>query len=227
MKQKFLVFSPHPDDLDFGASGTVAKLTNQGNEVVYCIVTNGEKGTHKVKSSLQEMIRTREKEQKRAAKIVGVKKTIFLRERDGEVENTKQLRRKLVKVLRKTRPDVVLSPDPASLSFDNFYRYHRDHRVVGEAVFDALYPAAGSDAYFPDLSQKPHSLKEAWFFATDNPNLFINISQTIHKKIQALKAHKSQIKDPKRLEEMILSWAKKIGKKKKIRYAEAFRIVKL
>lgn len=223
MPKRILVFSAHPDDLDFGCAATVAKLVKQGNKIIYCIISNGEKGIHKIKSSKQAIISIRKKEQKRAARIVGVKDVIFLNEKDGEVENTKALRRKLVSIIRKIKPDIVFSFDPANFLFDNFYRYHRDHRKAAEAVFDALYPASGSEAFFQDLNRKPHTIKEVWFFATHRPNLWINISGTVDKKIEALLSHRSQITDEKEFKKRIFSRAREIGRKKKMRYAENFR----
>ena len=225
---RVLVFSAHPDDLDFGCSGTVAKWTKEGREVHYCILTDGSKGKH-IKISDHELVRIREKEQKNAANVVGVKDIIFLREKDGELENTKELRKKLVKVIRTIRPDIVMCFDPANRSFDNFYRFHRDHRISSEIVFDAIYPAAGSEAFFPELTKKypPHKIKEAWFYATNNPNVFVDISKTIDKKIEALKQHKSQIKDFNEVEGRIKSWARKFGKRAKVKYAEGFRKVEL
>ncbi|TET83944.1 MAG: PIG-L family deacetylase [Candidatus Nealsonbacteria bacterium] len=223
MPKRILVFSAHPDDLDFGCAGTVARLVKQGNKIIYCIISNGEKGIHKIKSSKQAIISIRKKEQKRAARIVGVKDVIFLNEKDGEVENTKALRRKLVSIIRKIKPDIVFSFDPANFLFDNFYRYHRDHRKAAEAVFDALYPASGSEAFFQDLNRKPHTIKEVWFFATHRPNLWINILGTIDKKIEALLSHRSQITDEKEFKKRIFSRAQEIGRKKKMRYAENFR----
>lgn len=227
MSKRILVFSAHPDDLDFGCAGTVAKLVKEGNKITYCIISNGEKGIDKIKTSRQAIISIRKKEQKRAARIVGVKDVIFLNEKDGEVENSKALRRKLVSIIRKIKPDIVFSFDPANFLFDNFYRYHRDHRQAAEAVFDALYPASGSEAFFQDLNRKPHTIKEVWFFATYRPNLWIDVSETIDKKIEALLSHHSQITNEKRLKKMILKRAQDVGKKKKIKYAESFRKLKL
>ncbi len=223
MSERILVFSVHPDDLDFGCAGTVAKLVKEGNKITYCIISNGEKGTHKTKSSKQTIISMRKKEQKRAASIVGVKDVIFLNEKDGEVENTKALRRKLVSIIRKIKPDIVFSFDPANFLFDNFYRYHRDHRQAAEAVFDALYPASGSEAFFQDLNRKPHTIKEVWFFAANRPNLWIDISETIDKKIEALLSHHSQIINEKELKKMIFKRVKETGRKKGMKYAESFR----
>lgn len=223
MSKRILVFSAHPDDLDFGCSGTVAKLVKQGNKITYCIISNGEKGIHRGKAFGRSIITIRKKEQKRAAKVVGVKDVIFLGEKDGEVENTRALRRKLVLVIREIKPDIVFSFDPANFLFDNFYLYHRDHRQAAEAVFDALYPASGSYAFFQDLKRKPHTIKEVWFFATNHPNLWIDISNTIDKKIKVLFSHNSQITDKKELKKRVLSGAREMGRKKKMRYAENFR----
>ena len=226
--KKVLVFSPHPDDLDFGCSGAAAKWAKEGKEVVYCIITGGCRGKHKTKVSEKELRKIREKEQLKAAEIAGVKKVIFLREKDGEVENIKRLRKKLVKVIRKIRPDIIMSFDPANRDFDNFYRSHRDHRFGAEAVFDAIYPDAGNEAFFPELNKKypPHQIKEVWFYATNKPDVFVDISETIVQKISALKQHQSQIKDFDEIEKMIKNWAREIGKKAKLKYAEGFRRVK-
>lgn len=225
---RVLVFSAHPDDLDFGCSGTVAKWTKEGKEICYCILTDGSKGKL-TKISDHKIIEIREKEQRNAAKVAGVRDVVFLGEKDGELENTKELRKKLVKVIRTIRPDIVMCFDPANRSFDNFYRFHRDHRTSGEIVFDAVYPAAGSEAFFPELTKKypPHKIKEAWFYATNNPNVFVDISKTIDKKLKALKQHKSQLKDFNEVEQRIKSWARKFGKRAKVKYAEGFRKVEL
>ena len=222
--KKVLVFSPHPDDLDFACSGTVAKMTKRGIEVVYCIITNGEKGIHKVKLSSKEMISMRKMEQRKAAKVAGVQRVIFLSEIDGELENTKKLRKKIVKVIRGTKPDVVFSLDPSNRTFDSFYRFHRDHRMAAEAVFDAVYPAAGSSAFFPELERAgilPHQVRRMWFFGTETPNVFVDIS--IDDKVEALKQHVGQIEDMKALSRRIRDRARTIGKKKKMKYAESFR----
>ena len=224
--KKVLVFSPHPDDLDFGCAGTVAKLTSEGKEVVYCIITNGEKGIHKVKKFPKEIIAMREKEQRDAAKVVGVNKVIFLREKDGELEHTRALIKKIVKAIRQVKPDIVFSLDPANLNFDSFGRFHRDHRVTAEAVFDAIYPAAGSIAFFSELEKSgilPHQIQGAWFFSAAKPDTFIDISRTIDKKVEALRRHEGQINDMANLERWIRSRAQDAGKKKKMKYAEAFR----
>lgn len=227
MKKIFLLFAAHPDDGDFASAGTVAKLTNEGNTVIYCIVTNGEKGVHNVNFSKEVMVRMREDEQRAAAKVLGVHDVIFLCQIDGELENTKELRRKLVRVMRQVKPDIVISGDPGNCRFDGFGRFHRDHRVVAEAVFDSMYPALGSEAFFPELAGDenllPHQIQEAWFSNPDRPNRFVNIERMLKKKIEALACHDSQISDRQAMEKRVKERAREMGKKAKIAYAEGFR----
>ena len=114
------------------------------------------------------------------------------------------------------------------MNFDNFYRFHRDHRMTAEAVFDAVYPAAGSDAYFTDLMDEgfvPHQIKGMWFFGTENPDLFIDISDTIEDKIAALREHVGQFNDVEGIEKHIRERAEEAGKNINVKYAESFRSI--
>lgn len=229
MKKRILVISSHPDDLDFGCSGTLTKFASKGSEIFYLIVSDGSKGVHKGLFTSKQLIGIRLKEQKEAAKTVGAKQVYSLGFKDGEIEDTKELRRELVKWIRKIKPEIIFSFDPANSAFDSFPRYHRDHRKVAEAAFDAIYPAAGSKAFFPELDKagfKPHQPEEVWFFGGAKPNKLIDISGTISNKLKALHAHQSQITDYSLLDKRIKSWAYKSGGKK-YRYAESFRIVSL
>jgi LmbE family N-acetylglucosaminyl deacetylase len=227
--RKVLVFSAHPDDLDFGCAGTVAKMTEEGKEVVYCIITDGSKGVQKkehMNMTGREVSAMRAREQKAAAKAVGVSKVLFLGEKDGELENTLNVREKIAKAIRIEKPDIVFVVDPSDCNFESFYRCHRDHRMGAEAVFDAIYPGAGSPAFYPKLGTRgitPHQIKGIWFYGTDKPNIFIDISKTIDKKIEALSRHESQFIDPKDMPKFIKERAKYAGKKRKMKYAEAFR----
>jgi LmbE family N-acetylglucosaminyl deacetylase len=230
---KILVISPHPDDLDFACAGTVAKLVKEGNEVSYVIVSDGSKGTRGIPEweniTEDELIELRKREQREAARVVGVEDVIFLGFKDGEIENTPRLREELVKQIRRFKPDIVFSFDPGS-SFDNFFRAHRDHRMVAEAVFDALYPASHNRLYFPHLIEQgyePHRIGEAWFFSTARPNKFIDITGTIEKKIEALACHKSQMRDMGRIAELVRERARELGQARGYRYAEAFRRVEM
>ena len=175
-----------------------------------------------------------EKEQKAAAKVLLVRNVRFLREKDGEIENTPQLRKKLVKEIRRIKPDCVMSFDPSSLQFDSVYRSHRDHRLVAEAAFDAVYPAVGNASFYPELIKqgyKPHQIKELWFFASPRPNKRIDITKTIDTKIAALYCHESQMGNMREFEKFIRNRCKAEAKKGTFRskqgvvYAEAFRVI--
>jgi len=227
---KYLVISPHPDDLDFGCAGTIAKLVQDGHAVEELIISDGSKGSHVVGFGGKKLAQIRKTEERECAKLLGVRKVHFLGEIDGEIENTKALRKKIVKAVRIIKPDIVLSFDPSSLRFESVYRSHRDHRQAGEAVFDALYPAAGNSSFFPELLRQglaPHKVKEMWFFAEPKPNKYVNITGTIDMKIKGLLCHKSQIGDHKMIESMLKDRARQAGKKRNMRYAETFRVLEL
>ncbi|MDO8424576.1 MAG: PIG-L deacetylase family protein [bacterium] len=227
--KRILAIGAHPDDLDFSCAGTTAKLTREGDEFFYLIVSDGSKGGIDIKLNAKKLVEVRKKEQAEAAKFLKVKNVTFLGLKDGEVENTKSLRREIVREIRKIKPDTVFCFDPSIVVFDNPYRFHRDHRQSGEAAFDAIYPASSSPFFFPELlkqGHKPHQIKEIWFFSSSKPNKFINITSTIDSKLKALSFHRSQIADMKAVEKRVRDWAKKSGKKSGYKYAEAFRIIK-
>lgn len=227
-KKKILSVGAHPDDLDFSSSGTLARFIKQGSEVFYLIVSDGSKGGNVVGFGGSKLAKIRRKEQIKAANALGVEGISFLGLKDGEVENTRSLRRQIVKEVRRVRPDIVFCFDPANLSFDNPYRSHRDHRQAGEAVFDAVYPASGSVFFFPELLRRgfrPCQPREIWFFGSPKPNKLVDIDKTIGKKIEALFCHESQLPDKKEVEKRIRDWARKTGVKKGLKYAEAFRVI--
>ncbi len=230
MKKRFLVIGAHPDDADFAFAGTAAKIAKEGGEVFLGVVTDGSKGEDVLKQKKGELLaKKREEEQKNSAKIVGIRDVYFLREKDGEIENDYNLRKKLVRIIREIRPDIVVSFDPGNFSFEGFYRFHRDHRISAVAVFDAVYPAAGSSNFFPELLKEElnvHSVNELWFFSTKKSEFTIDISDTIDIKIKSLLEHKSQIKDKKKFAEKIRERAKKEGNEK-ISYGESFRKIKM
>lgn len=222
--RRVMAIAAHPDDLDFGCAGTLALWASQGAEVVELIVTSGEKGFEDDRPD-EEKRAIREREQTEAARAVGA--TVrFLRFPDGEVENTPALRRAIVRALREVRPDTVVSYDPSNLAFDNFYRYHPDHRAAAMAAYDALYPAAGNRNFFRELLAEgltPHKVSQVFFAGPPSPDTWIDISSTIDRKVAALRAHVSQVKDPDGLETWVRDWAREIGRPRGLRFAEAFR----
>ncbi|MDP2641103.1 MAG: PIG-L deacetylase family protein [Candidatus Yanofskybacteria bacterium] len=227
-KKKVLVISPHPDDSDFGCAGTLARLVREGSDVYELILLDGSKGSHKTGFGGKKLARIREREQKNAADVLGVSSVHFLRETDGELENTKKLRGALVAFIRDLRPDIIFTFDPASSGFESTYRSHRDHRVGAETVFDAVYPAVGNISFFPALLKKglaPHQVEELWFFSSDSPNRFIDVSSTMQLKLQAVLSHESQWFSLDQTKGHILARARAAGKKKRVKYGEAFRVL--
>lgn len=223
---QIMVISPHPDDIDFGCNGTIDKWTRQGREVVYVICTSGDKGTDNLEMKPETLAGIREEEQRAAAMTVGVKNVDFLRLKDGELENTPDFRRLIVKMIRHHRPAYVISMDPANNVFENPYVSHRDHRETAVAVFDAIYPAARNHNFFPELLAEglmPHSVLGIFFFATPHPNIWIDISETMESKINALQCHTSQIGDSNDLVPWLRERHAAIGKSQGFAYGEAFR----
>ncbi len=223
---RVLVISAHPDDVDFGCAGTLARWAQEGAEIVYTICTSGEKGTDDPAMTHLALARTREKEQRAAAAIIGAKEVIFLRKPDGELQYSLEFRGELVRVIRQYRPDILFTHDPANRAFDNQYLFHADHRVVGELAFDAAYPAALNRNFFPGHLAEgftPHGISEFYFFATAQPDTWVDIEPTLELKIRALRCHTSQIKNPKVMEELVRTWFGTWGRERGLAYAERFR----
>jgi LmbE family N-acetylglucosaminyl deacetylase len=203
---RILVVAAHPDDIDFGSAGTIAAWTDAGASVTYCIVTSGDAGGSDTSVSRAEMVTIRQAEQTAAAKQVGVHDLRFLGYPDGRVEPTLALRRDLARVIRQVRPDRVMCPSPDR----NYVRLgvgHPDHRAVGSATLDAVYPDARNPFAFPELlaeeSLEPWVVREVWIAGSPTPNHYVDVSATFGRKIAALRSHASQISDPDGLEERL------------------------
>ena len=231
--KKILVIAAHPDDIDFRCAGSIALWSQEGRHVEYLVCTSGEKGfsgSGASALSIDERREIREKEQRAAAETVGAKTVHFLRHTDGELANTAELRRDLVRVMRQVKPDLVISDDPARDAYDSFYGYHSDHRAIGLAAFDALYPAVGNENFFPELLAdgfEPHRPKEVFFGSREKMNTWFDITNTFELKTKALACHKSQIADIKELIPRLREWAKETGKEKGYSYAEGFRCLEM
>lgn len=191
VKQAYcLVVSPHPDDAEFGIAGTAAKWVREGKDVVYVSCTSGDKGTSDPDIKPSQLAKIREKEQKAAAKVLGVREVVFLRQPDQGIEDTPEFRKELVRLIRLYRPEVVASSDPYRK-----YIWHRDHRITGQVVLDAVFPYARDVHAYPDLYEQgylPHKVKELLFWGSPDINFRSDISDTIEQKIAALMCHESQ-----------------------------------
>jgi LmbE family N-acetylglucosaminyl deacetylase len=190
-KADVLVIFAHPDDAEFGAAGTVANWTREGKAVVYAACTRGDKGTSDRDMSPERLAEIREGEQRDAAQVLGVREVLFLGYSDQCLEDTPDFRKQIVGLLRTHRPGIVVTSDPNAL-----YRDHRDHRVVGRATLDAVYPCARDHLAFPDLLEEglePHNVREVWFWGSDHENHFIDITGTFALKVAAMNRHESQM----------------------------------
>jgi LmbE family N-acetylglucosaminyl deacetylase len=216
-----MVISPHPDDAEFGVAGTVAKLTREGKRIVYVICTNGDKGTSDRNMSQKELVKIREKEQLAAAELLGVSKVEFLRYPDQGLEDTPEFRKALVRQIRRYRPEVVVTADPYRK-----YMWHRDHRITGQVAMDAVFPFARDHLSYPELLEEglePHKVKEVWLWASDESNLYSDITATFDIKLKALGCHKSQVGDiPPEMRERMREWARVMAEGQDYELAEAF-----
>jgi LmbE family N-acetylglucosaminyl deacetylase len=216
-----LVVAPHPDDAEFGVAGTVARWTREGKDVVYVVCTNGDKGTSDVNMKPEELAKIREQEQLAAAKVLGVREVVFLRYPDQGIEDTPEFRKELVRLIRKYRPETVVSADPYRK-----YMWHRDHRITGQVVLDAIFPYARDYHAYPDLIQEgllPHKVREVLLWGTEDPNYRSDITNTFDIKITALLCHKSQVGGfAPALEERLRERAKMMSKGEGYELAESF-----
>jgi LmbE family N-acetylglucosaminyl deacetylase len=219
----------HPDDIEFTCVGTLARWAKLGAQVTYVICTSGDVGIDEPGMTRDKAAQIREAESLEAAKIAGVQQVVFLREPDGLLQPTLELRKKLVREIRRYRPEVIVTGDPTIVWSGEDYINHPDHRAAALAALDATFPAAGQPNLFEELEEeglKAHKPRKVYANVWDKPSVFINIDETINIKVAALRAHKSQMKDwdP---EPMIKEWASDYAKGKEMLYAEGFRVVTL
>ena len=187
-----MILAAHPDDAEFGTAGTVARWTNEGREVVYVICTNGDKGSGDRTLTSEQISAMRKKEQRAAADTLGVRKVVFLDYPDQGLEDTPDMRKQIVRLIRTYRPKTLVTSDPYRR-----YLWHRDHRIVGQVAMDAVFPYARDHLAYPDLlaeGLEPHKVEEILFWAADDINFRSDISATYERKIEALRCHKSQMK---------------------------------
>lgn len=226
---RVMVIMAHPDDIEFSCAGTIARWVREGAEVCYVLCTSGDVGIVDPHITKEEATAIREREQTAAAAAIGVHNVVYLREPDGMLEATLHLRKRLVREIRKFKPDVVITGDPQALWMGDGYINHPDHRAAALAAVDAVFPAAGMPTLFKELEEEgltPHKTYKVYVlaFGSDKAETFINITDTIDLKVAALLEHKSQMGDWNP-EEQVKSWAAETAKGKEMDYAEAYRVV--
>ncbi len=227
LKPKIILgIAAHPDDLDFSASGTMAYFASKGSEVHYLILTDGGQGTSDKNLAPDQLTKIRQIEQQKALKILGGKTVQFLDYPDGNLVNSPELKKDIIKTIRTIKPDVVITMDPTMVySASRGMINHPDHRVAGQAALDCVYPLARDHLAYPELYAQgyiPHKTKTILLTNFDTQNYILDISETIDLKIQALKAHTSQIEDIQQTAIWIKQNSANIGKNHGYQYAEGF-----
>ena len=225
--ERVLVVTAHPDDSEFGAGGTVAKLVKEGKQVAYCILTNGDKGSGDRSMTPERLAGIREQEQRNAARVLGVDAVDFLGFPDCELEDTRETRRAVTAAIRRHRPDLLIAQNPHRTK--NLGASHRDHRTAAGIAIDCVYPLARDHMAFPELLEQglePHKVKEMYLMWWDSPEVVVDITETIDLKLKALACHASQIKDMTATEKRVRDRGAELGKPHGFAYAETFeRIV--
>jgi LmbE family N-acetylglucosaminyl deacetylase len=228
---RVLCFAAHPDDIDFGAAGTVAAWTAAGVEVSYCIMTDGDAGGFDP-DQRDEIVRLRSEEQRRAAALVGVTDIHYLHERDGYLEPTHEVIREVVRLIRRLRPDVVLAMHPER-NWNRIQKSHPDHLAVGEAVTRAVYPALENPFAYPELAAAgldAYKLPWLWLFAgpEERENHFVDVTDQVDGKLAAIHIHVSQHPDVEAMERTVRGLMVRTAERAGLpagRSAEAFHVV--
>lgn len=223
--ETFMWVVAHPDDLEFSSAGTVIKLARAGKRCILIQVTSGDRGTSDRSFTPETLRAAREAEVQESANRLGLAEVVFLHVGDGHVMPDISLREKIVKQIRIHKPDVVITHDPFRP-----YAMHPDHRGVGLATHDSVYPTARDHLYFPDhLAEgiEPHKTAEIWYFGSEVPDVFVDITDTFDGKIHALKAHQTQVGAAEGLEDRLRERHLDLAKDQPFELAEAFKSVKM
>jgi len=222
--RRAMVIVAHADDAEFGCSGTVARWCCEGIEVFYVIVTDGSKGTSDRGITPEQMSNIRRQEQANAGNVLGLKDVVFLGYPDGYLQPTLELRRDIAREIRRFKPDIVITNNPTRTLNSTNYIGHPDHFAAGEAALSAVFPTARDHLTFPELlaeGLEPHKVREVLLTGHDNPDKWIDVTETIEISLQALAAHASQIGPG--VTDRVREWKRQAGKEHGMEYAEAFK----
>jgi LmbE family N-acetylglucosaminyl deacetylase len=220
-----MVVVAHPDDAEFTVAGTVAAWTKAGCRVIYVVCTDGNSGSHEPGMTREKLAGIRRAEQRAACATLGVSQVVFLGYDDGQLQPTLDLRRDLVCAIRQHKPEVVITWDPTMLFGGDDYINHPDHRAAAQAALDAAAPASAMPLLWPETGD-PHRVRQVYIFGNEKPNRWVDVTETIEQKIDALKQHASQMGDWDPAE-MIKQWSAETGKEKGLTYAESYRVITL
>jgi LmbE family N-acetylglucosaminyl deacetylase len=226
--ERFMLIVAHPDDADFGPAGTAAAWIDAGSVGWLVCCTSGDQGGEDPDADPLELAAVREREQRAAAEVIGYAGLTFLHQPDGALANDLALREQLVREIRTFRPDAVLCTDPEAVFYRGGGVNHTDHRAAGIAAVDAVYPAARNPMAFPVLARgglAAHKVRRLYLFWSERPDAWVDISATLDRKLAALAEHRTQIREPERLEKRIRSWAAEEGEPIGTAAAEALRVI--
>jgi LmbE family N-acetylglucosaminyl deacetylase len=228
---RVLVVLAHPDDPEFFCGATIAQWAAEGREINYCLLTRGDKGADDGRVDPHWLSRTREEEQRAAASVLGVKDVLFLDYPDGYLTPDLSLRKDIVRVIRRFRPHIVVTGDPTNFFPSDRYINHPDHRAAGQATLDAVFPAAGSALFFPELAEQealaPHKVGQVYIAMPEHPNMILDVTQYLERKLEALRRHSSQVGSGEELERVLANVRKRMldpaSPSESPRYVERFR----
>ena len=226
--RSLMVVVAHPDDAEFMVAGTAAKWAKAGCEVTYVVITKGDKGSDDPEMTPERLTEIREAEQRAAGSILGVKHFEFMGYDDGYLQPTLELRRDLARLIRKYRPEVLVTFDPTNRIYGDTYVNHPDHRAAGDAAMDAVFPTARDRLTFPELLREgfePWKVRQLWLGHPTQANAYVDVSDTIELRRQALRAHPSQLDEE--AVEFAVQMCQWTGAQAELPYAEAFRRIVL
>lgn len=224
-----LVIVAHPDDIEFGCAGTVARWVQEGAQVTYALLTNGAAGSSDPRMTRERLASLREAEQRAAAKVVGVDRVEFLGYEDGLLEPTLEVRKQVVRLIRRVRPEVVVTGDPTTRYFADRYINHPDHRAAGEVTLAAVIPGSDTRLAYPELLDEglePVKLRSVWMMMNLESNLVVDVGDFMDKKLESLRCHVSQVGEHPSAEDVsfVYGMARQVAAGQPFQYGEAFKV---
>jgi LmbE family N-acetylglucosaminyl deacetylase len=228
--QRAMSIHAHPDDQEFSIGGTLARWARAGCEIISVVITSGDAGSNdptKGADYKPVLAALREREQLAANAVLGIKETVFLRYPDGELQPTLALRKDLTRLIRQFKPDTVLTGNPQGWFYGSEYLNHPDHRAAAQAACEAVFPSAGTRLIFADLlsaGYEPHEVRRLYIHGVENPDTWVDISETLEVKIKALQQHASQV-PVEEVGRWMTEWAAEEAKDKGMQYAESYKVM--
>ena len=226
-----LVVAAHPDDIEFGCAGTVARWVQEGAHVTYALLTNGAAGSSDPDMTRERLAELRAAEQRASAKVVGVEAVEFLAYEDGLLVPSLEVREQVVRLIRRVRPEVMVTQDPTTRYVEGFYINHPDHIAAGEATLAAVIPGADTRLAYPELLDEglePVKLAAVWMMFALQPNLVVDITDHMDRKLESLACHVTQIGEPVNETDagFVRAMAEQMAAEAPFRYGEAFKVIR-